>query len=83
MPAHSYDYCDKNPETKDPKGHDERAAKRKVKQDKRYGMEGQSSNKKSEITKLKATIATQNKLMAVNEAKNKAVEMEPEKNHHR
>ena len=30
VPAHNYDYCDKNSNTKDPKGRDERIAKRKA-----------------------------------------------------
>ena len=37
VPDHNYDYCDKNPNTKDPKGRDERIARRKARNDKRSG----------------------------------------------
>lgn len=55
VPAYPYKYCGKNPKIKDPKERDERAAMRKVKQKKRYGSGGSSSNKASELSKLKAT----------------------------
>lgn len=42
VPAHSYDYCDKKPETKDPKGRDERAERCKAKQENMYGLSGSS-----------------------------------------
>ena len=73
VPTHTYEYCDKNPNTKDPKGRDERIAKRKARFEKRNGKENAGT---SELRKLKATVAAQKKLLSINEAKTKAMEME-------
>lgn len=35
LPAHSYEYCDRSPDTKDPKRRDERKARRKERQNKK------------------------------------------------
>lgn len=76
MPANSYKYCDKNPNTKDPRGRDEGIAKRKARKDKRSGPSNTNHYKNSETNKLKATVAAQKKLLAINEAQNKTMEME-------
>lgn len=73
MPAHRYDYCDKNPNSKDPKDREERIAKRRARPDKRAGGKNTGG---SELSKLKATVAAQKKLLAIKHAKSKAVEME-------
>lgn len=33
--SHNWEYCDKNPKTKDPKGRDDRISKRRARQDKK------------------------------------------------
>lgn len=76
VPQRSYDYCDKNPNTKDPKCRDELIAKRKARKDKRGDDSSTTHCKDNEMSELKATVAAQKKLLAFNEAQTKALEME-------
>lgn len=48
--THSYEYCDTNPNTKDPKGSAERNAKRKAMNGKRSSEHTQGYSRRSEFT---------------------------------
>lgn len=74
--THTYDYCDKNLKTKDPKGRNERIVRRKARQDKKGGGSNSKYSKESDVDKLKATVEAQKKLLAINESQRKAVEIE-------
>lgn len=71
--AHSWDYCDKNPNSKEPKGSDERNTQRKTRKEKKGGASGEEY-KNDEISKLKATVDAHKKLIAIQEVQKKAEE---------
>lgn len=71
LPAHNWDYCDKNSNTKDPEGMDEISARRKARQEKK-GSSGKPSSKSDEMTNLMATVAAQKKLLSIKEEQSKA-----------
>lgn len=48
-------------------------ARRKAKQEKLHETSRSGTSKTSELTKLKETIATRKKIIAINEAKNTAI----------
>ena len=73
IPYHTWEYCDKNPNIKDPKGRNERIARRRSRQDKRNGS---TSSNTTERSRLKATVAAEKKLLAIKTAKEKAEDME-------
>lgn len=73
--THNWDYCDKNPNKKGPKGRDDRIAKRKARQEKKCASTRPYA-KYDEVAILKATVAAQKKLLALKESQSKAEEME-------
>lgn len=75
LSAQSWDFCDKNHMTKEPKSRDERLAKRKAKQEKRNGIGASDYAKTSVVDKLNEMVTTQKKLLAVKKGQSSAQEM--------
>lgn len=77
VPDHSYDFCDKNANTKDPKGRGDRISRRKDKQDKKGSGKNFGT---SEVSKLKDTVAAQKKLLSIKKSKTRAIDREAASN---